>query len=68
MVDDGSGALAALRAACGEVPEAGAEVGAAEERVRSDAEEQDDGNRVSERHLAPTSSASGAGGGGPLGP
>ena len=56
VVDDGARTLAALGAAGGEVPEAGAEVGAAEHRVGDDADEQHDGDRVGH----PTGSCSSA--------
>ena len=45
-LDHRAGPVAPLGAARGEVPEPGAEVGAAEQRVRGDAEEQDDGDDV----------------------
>ena len=48
------GALPALGAAGGEVPEPGAEVGAAEQRVRGDPHHQDHARRRRSRHAAPS--------------
>ena len=53
VVDHRARALAALGAAGDEVPEPGAEVGAAEERVRGDAEEQHDRDDVAVIRPAP---------------
>ena len=68
VVDDLAGTLAAVGAAGDEVPEPGAEVGAAEHGVGGDGEEQHDGDGVAHRRAI--SSGCGLGGRrtGPLGP
>ena len=56
VVDDGTRAFAAVGATRDEVPEAGAEVGAPEQRIRGHAEEQHDRDRVAPTQPTGTSS------------